>query len=72
MYHIKKEHNLWKYVFFMIYMNAKDTTEYTGIETYVSNKVTDDDIAWFPFNKAICLEASAYQIDETTGPAEDA
>ena len=46
-------------------MNSKDTTEYTGIESYVSSKVTDDDIAWFPFNKAICLEASAYQIDET-------
>jgi inositol 1,4,5-triphosphate receptor type 1 len=60
MHHIKKEHNLWKYVFFMIYMNSKDTTEYTGIETYVSNKVSDDDISWFPFNKAICLEASNY------------
>lgn len=60
MHHIEKEHSLWMYVFFIIYLNNKDTTEYTGIESYVSEKLVQDDIAWFPFNKAICLEADAY------------
>jgi hypothetical protein len=55
---------LWKYVFFIIYLNSKDTTDYTGIESYVSDKLVQDDISWFPFNKAICLEADSYVIQE--------
>lgn len=63
-HHIEKEHNLWQYVFFIIYLNSKDTTEYTGIESYVAEKLVQDDIAWFPFNKAICLEADLHQISD--------
>ncbi len=39
MYHIEKEHSLWSYIFFIIYLNNKDTTDYTGIESYVNEKV---------------------------------
>jgi hypothetical protein len=48
----------------MIYLNSKDSTDYTGIESYVSDKLVEDDISWFPFNKAISLEADSYVIQE--------
>ncbi len=30
--HIKNEHNMWDYVFFVIYLKMKDENNYTGIE----------------------------------------
>lgn len=30
--HIKNEHNMWDYIFFLIYLKNKDPNEYTGIE----------------------------------------
>jgi hypothetical protein len=33
--HIKNEHNLWDYVFFLIYLKLKDENEYFGIERSV-------------------------------------
>lgn len=31
-HHIKVNHYMWNYVFFMAYLKYKDSTEYTGIE----------------------------------------
>jgi len=64
MAHIKKEHNLWQYVFYIIHLNTKDTTEFNGIESFVAAKLVEDDISWFPFNKAIALESDKYKIAE--------
>lgn len=33
--HIRKVHNMWNYVYFMVLINVKDSTEYTGPESYV-------------------------------------
>jgi hypothetical protein len=32
--HIRMEHNMWDYIFFLIYLKVKDVTEFTGIERY--------------------------------------
>ena len=70
--HIEKQHHLWNYVFFIYSVNAKDPTEYNGIESYVQEKVNKffdakfiknpfqlqaEDISWFPLHKAIELGA---------------
>ena len=34
--HISKDHNLWFYVYYIVHLMSKDTTDYTGIESYVS------------------------------------
>lgn len=33
--HIKKNHNLWNYIFFVYYLNNKFSTEYSGIEAEI-------------------------------------
>jgi len=53
--HIEKQHHLWNYVFFIYSVNAKDPTEYNGIESYVQEKLQAEDISWFPLHKAIEL-----------------
>ena len=42
---------MWNYVFFIAYLRDKDETEYTGIESYVAEKVKNNDTNWFPFNR---------------------
>jgi len=54
--HIKKEHNMWNYLFFMIHLYHKPKTEYTGSEQYVSNSVEEQDISFFPILRSITLE----------------
>ena len=34
-FHISLEHNLWHYLYFIVHLNTKDTTEFTGPESYV-------------------------------------
>merc|ERR1711871_71735 len=65
--HIAAEHNLWDYVFYIIYLRHKDEDEYTGVETFVSSKILDDDISWIPNETSMCLE----QLLENGGETQD-
>ncbi len=33
--HIRHEHNMWHYLYFMVLVRVKDPTEFTGPESYV-------------------------------------
>lgn len=37
--HIKSEHNMWHYLYFMVLVRVKDPTEYTGPESYVNKMI---------------------------------
>lgn len=37
--HLKKEHNMWDYLKFIVLLKVKDPTEFTGPESYVYNKI---------------------------------
>jgi hypothetical protein len=37
--HIERDHNLWAYVYYLVHLQTKDSTEYFGIESYVMEKV---------------------------------
>ena len=39
---------MWNYLFYIAYIKNKDSTELTGIESYVAEKMALDDISWFP------------------------
>jgi len=38
-YHVKHEHNMWSYLFFLNYLEEKDQNEYTPHEAYVAEIV---------------------------------
>ncbi len=54
-YHVRAEHNMWNYFFFISYLKFKEKTEYSGFESYVAQKLEADDISWFPLHKLIKL-----------------
>lgn len=60
--HIKSEHNMWHYLFFIVLVNVKDSTEFTGPESYVHSMIKDRNLDWFPRMRAMSLTA-----DESEG-----
>lgn len=54
--HIAKDHHLWYYVFYVVHLLAKDPSDLTGIESYVSSCYEEANISWMPRQKALCLE----------------
>ena len=63
-YHINFEHNLWNYIFYIMYLKHKEKTEYSGFESYVADKLEFNDITWFPLNKALSLGEKSLDFEE--------
>ncbi|XP_041944075.1 inositol 1,4,5-trisphosphate receptor type 1 isoform X4 [Alosa sapidissima] len=53
--HIKVEHNMWHYLFFIVLVKVKDHTEYTGPESYVAQMIREHNLDWFPRMRAMSL-----------------
>uniref|UniRef100_H3C9T0 Inositol 1,4,5-trisphosphate receptor n=1 Tax=Tetraodon nigroviridis TaxID=99883 RepID=H3C9T0_TETNG len=56
--HIKVEHNMWHYLFFIVLVKVKDSTEYTGPESYVAEMIREQNLDWFPRMRAMSLVSS--------------
>ncbi|XP_045141563.1 inositol 1,4,5-trisphosphate receptor type 1 [Echinops telfairi] len=56
--HIKEEHNMWHYLCFIVLVKVKDSTEYTGPESYVAEMIRDRNLDWFPRMRAMSLVSS--------------
>ncbi|KAL0145319.1 hypothetical protein V8B55DRAFT_1460552 [Mucor lusitanicus] len=53
--HVKNDHNIWQYLFFLVHLRNKDRTEYTGPESYVAGCLKNADYSFFPINRALGL-----------------
>uniref|UniRef100_A0A670J049 Inositol 1,4,5-trisphosphate receptor n=1 Tax=Podarcis muralis TaxID=64176 RepID=A0A670J049_PODMU len=53
--HIKAEHNMWHYLYFIVLVRVKDPTEYTGPESYVAQMIVEKNLDWFPRMRAMSL-----------------
>lgn len=42
---------MWNYLYYIAYLKDKTQTEYTGIESYVADKLDKKEITWFPTNR---------------------
>jgi hypothetical protein len=55
-------------VFYIVHLQSKDSTDYTGIESYVFEQYEGGEVSWVPLMKAICLKGTKY---ETSGGGEE-
>ncbi|OON22954.1 RIH domain protein [Opisthorchis viverrini] len=46
--HVKSEHNIWNYVYFVVLLRTKSPAEYTGPESYVNGMLKRKDLRWIP------------------------
>ncbi|XP_061430042.1 inositol 1,4,5-trisphosphate receptor type 1-like [Lethenteron reissneri] len=56
--HVKVEHNMWHYLYFIVLARVKDPTEYTGPESYVADMIAEQNLDWFPRMRAMSLVSS--------------
>jgi hypothetical protein len=61
-WHVGREHNMWTYIYFLAYLKSKPSTELTGVEQYVYERVHERDISWFPIERSLMLEAAGVDI----------
>mmetsp|Transcript_33644 Transcript_33644/g.42362 ORF Transcript_33644/g.42362 Transcript_33644/m.42362 type:complete len:686 (-) Transcript_33644:267-2324(-) len=64
---LTKEHqSLWNYMYFMFYLEKKDSSGYTGAEYYVKECIDKDDNSWFPTRTSLELQARNVVVNETS------
>ncbi|CAD8161563.1 unnamed protein product [Paramecium pentaurelia] len=54
-FHVKYEHCVWNYIFYISYLEDKKKADYNGIESYVDSDLKKESINWFPINKSLSI-----------------
>lgn len=61
--HVKQEHNMWMYLYFMHHLRRKDPSDYTGQESYVNLCIKRSGLGFFPENNCLSLMEQAQQAE---------
>jgi hypothetical protein len=79
--HVKQEHNMWMYLYFMHHLRRKDSSEYTGQESYVNACIKRSGLKFFPEENCVSLmeqreqeeaeQANAIGDDDAAAAAEN-
>jgi hypothetical protein len=62
--HIAEDHNVWQYLYFLVHLQEKDSTEYNGTESYCHKMIAIEDISWIPLHRALCLKSTELKPEE--------
>ncbi|XP_070173522.1 inositol 1,4,5-trisphosphate-gated calcium channel ITPR3-like [Littorina saxatilis] len=63
--HVKREHNQWNYLFFLIHLSETRPNDYSALELYVHRQRQKNSLNFFPLNRAICLGWEENSSDRT-------
>ena len=50
------DHSVSNYLFYSFYLEDKDPSEYSGLESYVKEHIDKESILWFPIERALKIE----------------
>jgi hypothetical protein len=51
--HVKHEHNMWNYLYFLLHIGTKRDAELCGQEAYIRRMVRSSDTSFFPFRRTL-------------------
>ena len=57
--HIRDDHHMWNYLYFIFFLWEQDKDDDDGLEYYVRHKIIKNEITWFPMSNAMCLDMGA-------------
>jgi hypothetical protein len=57
--HCANEHNMWHYLYLLIYLEEKEPNEYSGAESYIASFSSSMSVAWLPLHRAKFLYTAA-------------
>ncbi|CAH8561358.1 unnamed protein product [Heterobilharzia americana] len=61
--HVEVDHNVWHYIYFIIYLKTKSVNDLTGPEIYINKLIKKREFKWIPRRRAMTLH-----IMETVSP----
>ena len=62
--HIRFDHNMWNYLFFIVYIWEQDKDDDDGLEQFVRRSLDANDLSWFPMNRAMRLTSTVSPEEE--------
>jgi len=62
--HIREDHNMWAYLNFIFFIWEQDKDDDDGLEYYVRHLIDENQITWFPMNRAMRLDVDDSASDE--------
>lgn len=68
--HVRYEHNMWHYLYFIVLIKVKNPTEFTGPESYVASMIAQRNLDWFPRMRAMSLD-QVNEDDEANGKSHN-
>ena len=51
-----KDHSVFNYFFYTFYLEDKDSSEYSGLESYIKDQIDNESISWFPNKNSLKIE----------------
>ena len=57
--HRTEDHYIWNYVFFLIYLSDKNTSDMNGVESSINEQVMNEELAWIPLLR--CLQCIKFK-----------
>ena len=51
-----QDHSVINYFFYTFYLEDKDSSEYSGLESYIKNQIDNESISWFPIGRSLKIE----------------
>ena len=51
-----QDHSIANYFFYMFYLEDKESSEYSGLESYIKDKIDNESIEWFPKGTSLVIE----------------
>ncbi|CAE8613787.1 unnamed protein product [Polarella glacialis] len=56
--HILQDHYMWAYARFLLYLDETDPSDLNGPESYVKQKIKENNMGFFPIQRCIAMESS--------------
>lgn len=69
--HIRSEHSMWHYLYFIVLVRVKNPTEFTGPESYVSKMMQERNLDWFPRMRALSLDSYLNDLNDDSSGSYD-
>ena len=60
--HVSKEHDVWNYANFLVFMMEKTEKDCNGVEAEIFTKIKTGNLDWFPMQRSIVLGKNTYLI----------
>ncbi len=54
-------------MFYIAYIKDKESTDYTGLESYIAEQIENEEISWFPTHRALVLKGQQEAEDGLSG-----